>query len=366
MPKPLRRRCDARLPVRDIVRDRAIRAGELSKYLRRTRCKKWALRGSKRCRLHGGLSTGPKTSEGKARTIAAMVEGRRRLLEKLKAEGKPVPWGRKRGGVSRSAAERQLARASKEHARAQRDLKKFLSRKFRRQRRQARGGQGMRPLCRETTLQWILYIWTSTAKPRHLPNRVNVRNGQPGMNCMFTHTHSLGPGLHVRKMLATFCFATLLTGGASADESYWNCDLSGQTIRCSSYRLSDTASHRLSDTYEGFLEQKVKLSLDLSEPAPACTIQQFESSGAGAIDPPHITKMEMLIRYTCDIPPDLTKSTIELRRAVPRGTISIVNEGNSSFMHLVVTNTMMANGYVGIPKAQHDLFPGERSLSQAL
>src|SRR5262249_35186271 len=45
-----------------------------------------------------------------------------RLLEKLKAEGKPVPWGRKRGGVNRSAAERQLAQASKQHARARRDL----------------------------------------------------------------------------------------------------------------------------------------------------------------------------------------------------------------------------------------------------
>jgi hypothetical protein len=69
-----------------------------------------------------------------------MVEGRRQLLEKLKAEGKPVPWGRKKGGVNRSAAERQLARASKEYARAQRDLEAFLSRKFRRQRRQAREG----------------------------------------------------------------------------------------------------------------------------------------------------------------------------------------------------------------------------------
>jgi hypothetical protein len=69
-----------------------------------------------------------------------MVEGRRRLLEKLKAEGKPVPWGRKSGGVNQSVAERQLARASKEHARAQRDLKEFLSRKFRRQRRLAREG----------------------------------------------------------------------------------------------------------------------------------------------------------------------------------------------------------------------------------
>jgi hypothetical protein len=138
MPKPLRRRCDARLPLREAARDRALRAGELSKYLRRTRCKKWALRGSKRCRLHGGLSTGPKTSEGKAQTVAAMVEGRRRLLEKLKAEGKPVPWGRKRGGVNRSAAERQLARATEQHARARRDLEALLSQKFRPRRRQAR------------------------------------------------------------------------------------------------------------------------------------------------------------------------------------------------------------------------------------
>jgi hypothetical protein len=67
-----------------------------------------------------------------------MVEGRRRLLEKLKAEGKPVPWGRKRGGVNRSAVERQLARASKVHARARRDLEEFLSQKFRRRRREAR------------------------------------------------------------------------------------------------------------------------------------------------------------------------------------------------------------------------------------
>jgi hypothetical protein len=67
-----------------------------------------------------------------------MVEGRRRLLEKLKAEGKPVPWGRKTGGVNRSVAERQLAQASKLHARARRDLNEFLSQKFRRQHRQAR------------------------------------------------------------------------------------------------------------------------------------------------------------------------------------------------------------------------------------
>jgi hypothetical protein len=88
------------------------------------------VRGKKRCRLHGGLSTGPRTPEGKVRPVAAMVKGRSRLLEKLKAERKPVPWGRKSGGVNRSVAERQLARASKEHARAQRDLKEFLPRNF--------------------------------------------------------------------------------------------------------------------------------------------------------------------------------------------------------------------------------------------
>jgi hypothetical protein len=96
------------------------------------------VRGKKRCCLHGGLSTGPRTPEGKARTVAAMVEGRRRLLERLKAEGQPVPWGRKKGGVNRFAAECQLARATKQHARTQRDLEAFLSQKFLRQRRQTR------------------------------------------------------------------------------------------------------------------------------------------------------------------------------------------------------------------------------------
>ena len=36
-----------------------------------TACQKPALIGKARCRLHGGLSTGPKTPEGKARIAAA-------------------------------------------------------------------------------------------------------------------------------------------------------------------------------------------------------------------------------------------------------------------------------------------------------
>jgi len=47
--------------------------------------------------LHGGLSTGAKTPEGKARVLAVLTEGRRRWIEQMKAEGKKFPWGRKSG-----------------------------------------------------------------------------------------------------------------------------------------------------------------------------------------------------------------------------------------------------------------------------
>ena len=38
---------------------------------RGTACQKSPLNGKTRCRLHGGLSTGPRTAEGKARIAAA-------------------------------------------------------------------------------------------------------------------------------------------------------------------------------------------------------------------------------------------------------------------------------------------------------
>jgi hypothetical protein len=60
-------------------------------------CRNWAVRGKTRCKFHGGMSTGPKTPEGKARVVAAMVAGRRRWVERLKAEGRKVPSGRKPG-----------------------------------------------------------------------------------------------------------------------------------------------------------------------------------------------------------------------------------------------------------------------------
>jgi hypothetical protein len=60
-------------------------------------CRNWPVPGKTRCRFHGGLSTGPRTSNGKARAVAAMVEGRRRWVERMKAEGRKFPGGRKAG-----------------------------------------------------------------------------------------------------------------------------------------------------------------------------------------------------------------------------------------------------------------------------
>ena len=65
-------------------------------------CRRWAVPGKQRCRLHGGLSTGPKTPEGKARIIAisvpAMLAGRRRRIAELALEGKKINGGHNGGG----------------------------------------------------------------------------------------------------------------------------------------------------------------------------------------------------------------------------------------------------------------------------
>ena len=37
-------------------------------------CRKYPIAGKRRCRLHGGLSTGPRTAEGRARIAAAQFK----------------------------------------------------------------------------------------------------------------------------------------------------------------------------------------------------------------------------------------------------------------------------------------------------
>jgi hypothetical protein len=60
-------------------------------------CREWALAGSNRCKWHGGASTGQRTAEGKAKTLAAMLAGRRLKALALRAEGKRLNVGRHGG-----------------------------------------------------------------------------------------------------------------------------------------------------------------------------------------------------------------------------------------------------------------------------
>jgi hypothetical protein len=57
-------------------------------------CRAWALKGKRRCKRHGGMSTGPRTPEGMARTVEAMRWGRFRKIKYLHAAGWKAPAGR--------------------------------------------------------------------------------------------------------------------------------------------------------------------------------------------------------------------------------------------------------------------------------
>jgi hypothetical protein len=89
------------------------------------------LAGKTRCRLHGGLSTGPKTEEGKARVVAAMVEGRRAWAERMKAEGRKFPGGRKAGSkwITPKMRAREELRRIADEARAVENARQALSSK---------------------------------------------------------------------------------------------------------------------------------------------------------------------------------------------------------------------------------------------
>src|SRR5271165_1475006 len=91
-----RKRCDARIK-NPVKRKNGIA------IIRGPRCRAWAMPNG-RCRVHGGASTGPKSPEGKARVVAAMVERRR-------AEGRRFTAGRKGGDAWVTEAMRERARA---------------------------------------------------------------------------------------------------------------------------------------------------------------------------------------------------------------------------------------------------------------
>ena len=70
---------------------------------RGTACQKPPLAGKTRCRLHGGLSTGPRTAEGKARNVAAHYKHGRR--SRAFAEARKQIWADLRAVEARMRAE---------------------------------------------------------------------------------------------------------------------------------------------------------------------------------------------------------------------------------------------------------------------
>ena len=99
-----RNRCDARIENPVKIGKNGVRVA------RSPRCRAWAMQ-SGRCRVHGGASTGPRSPEGKARVVAAMVEGRRKWVERRRAEGRRFTAGRKGGDAWVTEAMRERARA---------------------------------------------------------------------------------------------------------------------------------------------------------------------------------------------------------------------------------------------------------------
>jgi hypothetical protein len=63
-----------------------------------------------RCRFHGGLSTGPRSPDGKAKVVAAMVEGRRAWIARVGTEGGKLNSGRKTGSEWVTEPMRERAR----------------------------------------------------------------------------------------------------------------------------------------------------------------------------------------------------------------------------------------------------------------
>ena len=77
----------------------------LARTRRGTRCQNPVVTNRKKCRMHGGKSTGPRTVEGKARSIAAHTKHGRRSrehVEKVKAinaELRRITYELKRDGL---------------------------------------------------------------------------------------------------------------------------------------------------------------------------------------------------------------------------------------------------------------------------
>jgi hypothetical protein len=70
---------------------------------KKRRCRVYKLRGRKRCKFHAGLSTGPRTEAGKARSAAAVAASWSRWREQM---GLPSSWRSTANQVCRQKRER--------------------------------------------------------------------------------------------------------------------------------------------------------------------------------------------------------------------------------------------------------------------
>ena len=87
-PKVRRRKRGARIRCDADIKNPVV----FKKGFRRARgpkCRNWAMPNG-RCRLHGGLSTGPKTEAGRARSLAALQAGRRNWLTRRTSSEDPL------------------------------------------------------------------------------------------------------------------------------------------------------------------------------------------------------------------------------------------------------------------------------------
>src|SRR6516165_2605312 len=74
------------------------------------RCRKPVVAGKNRCRLHGGLSTGPRTAEGMARGIESMRAGYAGWVDARRAARLPT-FGRRKGATNLSTRRYEAALA---------------------------------------------------------------------------------------------------------------------------------------------------------------------------------------------------------------------------------------------------------------
>jgi len=87
------------------------------------RCLRYPLEGKRRCKLHGGASTGPRTPEGRDNSLSTLTNGHQQWYERMKERGYLFRGGWPKGMprcLDRIIAKARELIASRKHERAAR------------------------------------------------------------------------------------------------------------------------------------------------------------------------------------------------------------------------------------------------------